>query len=45
MKYLFFDIECSNCFGGKNKICEIGYVLTDENFNILLTNDIPMSLN
>ena len=43
MKYLFFDIECSNCFGGKNKICEIGYVLTDENFNILLTNDIPMS--
>lgn len=43
MKYLFFDIECSNCFGGKNKICEIGYVLTDEKFNILKKDDIPIS--
>ena len=43
MKYLFFDIECSNCFGGKNKICEIGYVLTDENFNLILKEDIPIS--
>ena len=32
MKYLFFDIECANRL---NKICEFGYVLTDENFNIL----------
>ena len=30
MKYLFFDIECSNCFDGTGKICEFGYVLTDE---------------
>lgn len=35
MKYLFFDIECSNCFEGKGKICEFGYVLTDERFNEL----------
>lgn len=40
MKYLFFDIECANRL---NKICEFGYVLTDENFNILKKNDIPMS--
>ena len=43
MKYLFFDIECSNCFNGIGKICEFGYVLTDENFNIIKQDDIPMS--
>lgn len=43
MKYLFFDIECSNCFNGKGKICEFGYVLTDENFKIIKQDDIPMS--
>lgn len=31
MRYLFFDIECCN---GRN-ICEFGYVITDEKFNIL----------
>lgn len=34
MKYLFFDIECANCYGGKCKICEFGYVLTDDSFSI-----------
>ena len=43
MKYLFFDIECSNCFNGIGKMCEFGYVLTDENFQILSKNEIPMS--
>ena len=43
MKYLFFDIECSNCFNGVGKMCEFGYVLTDENFNIIKRGDIPMS--
>lgn len=33
MKYLFFDIECANCFNGIGKICEFGYVITDESFN------------
>lgn len=32
MRYLFFDIECAD---GNKAICEFGYVLTDENFNIL----------
>ena len=35
MNYLFFDIECANCFDGTGKICEFGFVLTDENLNIL----------
>lgn len=34
MQYLFFDIECANCFGGKGKIYSFGYLITDENFNI-----------
>ena len=43
MKYLFFDIECSNCFNGVGKMCEFGYVLTDEKFNVISSDDIPMS--
>ena len=43
MKYLFFDIECSNCFNGVGKMCEFGYVLMDEHFNIVKMDDIPMS--
>lgn len=43
MKYLFFDIECSNCFDGVGKICEFGYVLTDENLKVIKASDIPMS--
>ena len=34
MDYLFFDIECANCFDGRGKICEFGYVITDEHFKI-----------
>ena len=30
MKYVFFDIECANCFQGNGKICSFGYVITDE---------------
>ncbi len=40
MKYLFFDIECANCFNGQGKICSIGYVLADTNFNIIEQKDI-----
>lgn len=32
MRYLFFDIECAD---GNCAICEYGYVLTDEKFNVL----------
>lgn len=42
-KLLFFDTECSNCYGGNGKVCEFGAVLTDERFNIIKEFDIPMS--
>lgn len=40
MNYLFFDVECANCFDGKGKIYSIGYVLVDENFKVISTKDI-----
>ena len=40
MEYIFFDIECANCFGGRGKICSFGYVITDEKFNVLQKSDI-----
>lgn len=43
MKYLFFDIECSNCFDRKGKICEFGYVITDDKFKVISKHDIPIS--
>ncbi len=30
MRYLFFDTESSNCFGGIYKVCEWGSLITDE---------------
>lgn len=41
--YLFFDVECANCFEGIGKICSFGYALTDERFNILETDDIVIN--
>ena len=35
MNYLFFDLECANCFNGTGKICEFGYILTDEDLNVI----------
>lgn len=43
MKYLFFDVECSNSFDGIGKVCEFGYVLCDENLNVIKSDDLPMS--
>jgi hypothetical protein len=45
MDYIFFDIECANCFGGRGKICSFGYVITDENFNIRQKNDLIINSN
>ncbi len=39
MRYLFFDIECANCFGTA-KICSFGYVLTDLSFRVLAKRDL-----
>ena len=43
MNYLFFDIECANCFDGVGKICEFGYVLTDEKFSVIEENSFKMN--
>jgi len=40
MNYLFFDCEFSNSFNSIEKICEIGYVITDQNFKVLISKDI-----
>jgi hypothetical protein len=42
-EYLFFDIECANCFGGEGKICSFGYVVCDERFNIIECEDLVMN--
>ena len=39
MKYLFFDIECSDGF----HMCSFGYVLTDRNLNVMEKEDILMN--
>jgi len=43
MKHLFFDIECANCDEGRGKICSFGYVLCDEELNILQKEDIVVN--
>ena len=37
---LFFDTECANCNNHIAKICEFGYVLTDDDLNIIETNNL-----
>ena len=39
MEYVFFDIECANCFDGKGKICSFGFVRTDTSFCVLQKED------
>ncbi len=41
--YLFFDIECANCFGGVGKMCSFGYVLINEDWEILDEDDVVMN--
>lgn len=35
MKYLFYDLEYATSKGGNIKICEFGYVVTNEKFDVL----------
>ena len=45
MNYLFFDCEFASCKGGSEKICEFGYVMADENFNVLYKGNIIINPN
>lgn len=40
MNLLFFDIECASVYKTSAKICAFGYVLCDEQFNIIEKEDI-----
>lgn len=35
MKYIFFDVECASCENGRGRLYSLGYMITDENFNII----------
>lgn len=41
--FLFFDCECANIFDGIGKLCSLGYVLVDDEFNILEKEDIVIN--
>lgn len=41
--FLFFDVECANCFDGIGKMCSFGTVLTDEHFSVIERADIVMN--
>lgn len=41
--YLFFDIECANCFGGVGKMCSFGYVLVNQDWTVLDEDDVVMN--
>lgn len=43
MTYLFFDIECANSFNGIGKICSFGYVLCNEDFSVIESDDLLMN--
>ena len=45
MKYVFFDIECAGVRKTYAKICVFGYVVCDENFNIIEKEDLLVSEN
>lgn len=43
--YLFYDIESANNINGQGYICSFGYVLCDENFRVLESDDLVMNPN
>lgn len=44
-KYLFFDCEFATSKGGEEKICEFGYVLVDDRFNVIYKGNIVINPN
>lgn len=43
--YVFFDFECANCYNGSGKICELGAIETDLDFNIIKEHHFPINPN
>ena len=45
MKYLFFYLEFATQEHSKSKICEFGYVITNEKFEVLERGNFIFNLN
>lgn len=41
--FVFFDCECANTFDGIGKICSLGYVITDDELNVIESEDVIMN--
>lgn len=41
--FVFFDCECANTFEGVGKICSLGYVITDDELNVIESEDVVMN--
>lgn len=41
--FVFFDCECANTFDGVGKICSLGYVIADDELNIIESEDVVMN--
>ena len=41
--YVFFDCECANTFDGVGKICSLGFVVTDDELNVIESEDVVMN--
>lgn len=41
--YVFFDCECANMFDGIGKICSLGYVITDDELNVIESEDVVIN--
>ena len=41
--FVFFDCECANTFDGIGKICSIGYVICDDDLNVIESEDVVIN--
>lgn len=41
--FVFFDCECANTFDGVGKICSLGYVITDDELNVIESEDVVIN--
>ena len=41
--FVFFDCECANTFDGIGKICSLGYVVCDDELNIIESEDVVIN--
>ena len=41
--FVFFDCECANTFEGVGKICSLGYVICDDELNVIESEDVVMN--